>query len=356
MAKKRRVFFWTKLETDMWHDKKIKRLRRADHGAEYILIYLMLTTETANSGFTYVYEGLDDDIEAEIALAIDADEDMVRDAIAWYVRLGMAELSEDRQKLTLYADRVGISVGSETNFARDKRDQRDQQKDKREDNVLPGADNVLPREDNVLPEGRKCLTEKEKSKSKSRVDVNEPEKPSFPDDDDDLPFANISDEERIKQGQVQVAAEWNRITGILKKEGIHASSLVLSQMKETSDRTRKLRLTIRDYGADVIIKCLQAYERDDWWTGRTTDPRYAGKARDIVYVLDNFEKLVRLADEMGLIEAADAAGGLRYRPADTSPVQIQQTAEEPKEKPLLSLCPKGYTGPRVIVNGIERPA
>lgn len=82
MAKKRRVFFWTKVETDMWHDRRIKRLRRADHGAEYILIYLMLTTETANSGFTYVYEGLDDDIETEIALAIDADEDMVKDAIA----------------------------------------------------------------------------------------------------------------------------------------------------------------------------------------------------------------------------------------------------------------------------------
>ncbi len=157
-------------------------------------------------------------------------------------------------------------------------------------------------------------------------------------DDDDLPFkTDVSDKERIQQGLVQVANEWNRITKTLKGEGIQASSLVLSRTEETSDRTRKLRLAVRDYGADVIIKCLKAYERDDWWTGRTIKPQYAGKARNIEYVLDNFGKLLRLADEMGLIEAADAAGGLRYRPteqsADVSPDQTQQT-RQPRSRAL----------------------
>lgn len=166
---------------------------------------------------------------------------------------------------------------------------------------------------------------------KENTDTYEP-------DDDDLPFkTDVSDKEHIQQGLVQVAGEWNRITKVLKGEGIQASSLVPSRMEENSDRTRKLRLAVRDYGADVIVRCLQAYERDDWWTGRTTKPQYAGKSRDIVYTLDHFGKLLRLADEMGLIEAADSTGGLRYRPteqsADVSPDQTQQT-RQPRSRAL----------------------
>lgn len=327
MAKKRRVFFWTKVETDMWHDRRIKRLRRADHGAEYILIYLMLTTETANSGFTYVYEGLDDDIETEIALAIDADEDMVKDAIAWYVRLGMAELSEDRQTLTLYADRVGISVGSETNFARDKRDQRDQRKDKREDNVLPGGDNVLPREDNVLPEGRKCPTEKEKSKSKSKevkvkkVPAGKPADIPVPDGvnlDEELPFGN-TDFAPVKapadiDKKIKIVVDaWNRVVDQVKADGVQVASAQTRTIVPGKPRYDLLLPLLERYGTEVMVRCFDAYPQTDWWMGKGSNPQYEGVVNGFDWLLRHWEEFVLpRADALQLIRQVPDDGDGHY--------------------------------------------
>ena len=342
MAKKRRVFFWTKVETDMWHDRRIKRLRRADHGAEYILIYLMLTTETANSGFTYVYEGLDDDIETEIALAIDADEDMVKDAIAWYVRLGMAELSEDRQTLTLYADRVGISVGSETNFARDKRDQRDQRKDKREDNVLPGGDNVLPKEDNVLPEGRNCPTEKSKSKSKEvevkkapagkPADTPVPDVPDGVDLDLELPFDDKPATNSAMDASIKAVVEaWNRMVVLVREtEGKNLGTV--QSLSPDSDRYIMLYnlLSRGPYMADLMVACIQAIPQVDVWI-HPKDPRYEDWKPSFVWLLENWDgKVFRRMEQMGVIKPVMAGGSVTYEVGNTA-----ASGDSAKQKPAF---------------------
>ena len=340
MATDKKVYYWLKMKDDflspMGEDQTMAYLMDMDDGYGLVVTYIaFLLASLKGDGRLTRYVG-DDIIRHDarsLARATGMDAGLVKKAIPIFEQLGLIEWSPAGEVVMC---RIGEMIGSETQEAVYKRRQRAKTKAAGQcpDDVQVSngqcLDNVQSRLDNVQQ-----MSSRDKSKSKSKS-VEEPEKPSFP-DDDDLPFANVSDDERIQQGLVQVAGEWNRITDILKKEGIKASSLVLSQMKETSDRTRRLRLAVRDYGADVIVRCLRAYEQDDWWTGRTSNPKYAGKSRDIIYVLDNFEKLLRLADEMGLIEAADSTGGVRYRPteqsADVSPDQTQQT-RQPRSRAL----------------------
>ena len=386
MAKKdvEKRFHWIKVEERVWQDRRIKRLLKLDPA--YLIMYMRLATMTANSAGIFTYEGLDDDIEAEIALAIDADEDDVREAVRWYVKLGLAEISEDRTVLAVSSYDVGIYAGQSSAQALNKAAQREKVK-RGQQNAGSGQDEDKAGTDagqNEDKSGTKVgqvedktrtkvgqnedkkadiCTLRDRERERGRVRAESTEKPGF--SDDDLPFKEeapadskgLSDiDSRIQQ----VMNTWNQMSVSLREnEGIKIPTI--RSLPCESDRYTALYNILnkgdKDKTLQQVLACIKAVPQVDVWV-RPSEERYSGWVIKFAWFLaEYYSKVLPRMERMGVIKPVMADGGITYEVDNVAASrEPKKPAEEPKEKPLLSLCPKGYTGPRVIVNGIERPA
>lgn len=145
-------YYWLKLKEDFFRAKEIKKLRRIAGGDTYTIIYLkMLLISLRNDGKLY-FDGVEDTFVEELALEIDEDEDNVRVAVAFLLKVGlMTMVNED----TAFMTAIPEMIDSETDKAalmRRKRHREKQAKELEEGNVVTNVGNVVTNNGNNVTE------------------------------------------------------------------------------------------------------------------------------------------------------------------------------------------------------------
>ena len=134
-------YYWMRLKTDFFDQPEIKKLRRLAGGDTYTIIYLKMMLKTVDNNGMFVFQGLEDTFEKEVALIIDEDENNVMMTITYLRNHNLLEEGFSDNGYVLNA--VPELIGSETADAKRKRIARSM--DSEEHNFIEsnnGSDNV----------------------------------------------------------------------------------------------------------------------------------------------------------------------------------------------------------------------
>ncbi|MBR0418189.1 MAG: phage replisome organizer N-terminal domain-containing protein [Erysipelotrichaceae bacterium] len=125
MEKEKRVrsgskrYYWMRLKADFFESPEIRKLRKLAGGDTYTIIYLKMMLKTITNGGVFVYSGIEDTFEKEVALIIDEDENNVMMTIAYLRKHNLLEEGCSENAYLLNA--VPELIGSETADAERKR-------------------------------------------------------------------------------------------------------------------------------------------------------------------------------------------------------------------------------------------
>ncbi|MCR5447235.1 MAG: phage replisome organizer N-terminal domain-containing protein [Schwartzia sp.] len=133
-------FWWLKISNKFFSSKVIKKLRKMPGGDTLTIIYLRLqllalqTAQEKNSVVNGVieFEGLEEDIEAEIALELEENFDTVKMLIAYLAHVNLIELTENGNCIVKQ-----IAAGSEGDSAERTRKYRVKGKETSQCDVIP---------------------------------------------------------------------------------------------------------------------------------------------------------------------------------------------------------------------------
>ena len=134
-------YYWMRLKTDFFDQPEIKKLRRLAGGDTYTIIYLKMMLKTVDNNGLFVFQGIEDTFEKEVALIIDEDENNVMMTISYLRNHNLLEEGFSDNGYLLNA--VPELIGSETADAKRKRIARSL--DSEEHNFIEsnnGSDNV----------------------------------------------------------------------------------------------------------------------------------------------------------------------------------------------------------------------
>lgn len=105
-----KVYYWIKLTKSFFETKEIKKLQKQSGGDRYVIIYIrILQLSLPYDGFLY-FDGLEEDLAAEIALELDLYDDDVRVVIAFLLKYG---LLEQRSESEFYLTQIPELLGKE---------------------------------------------------------------------------------------------------------------------------------------------------------------------------------------------------------------------------------------------------
>ena len=155
MAEKKK-YYWLKLKRDFFKRHDIRIVESMPNGKDYILFYLKLLLESIDHDGTLRFSDTIPYNEHMLSVVTNTNIDTVKSAMKLFIELNMMTVFDDQ---TIYMNEVDKLIGSETNWARQKREQR------------LGVDNVHQL-------STPCPLEKEKDKEKykdtdTEVDVEE---------------------------------------------------------------------------------------------------------------------------------------------------------------------------------------
>mgnify|MGYP003301059508 CR=1 FL=1 len=123
-----KVYYWIKLTKSFFETKEIKKLQKQSGGDHYVIIYIrILQLSLPYDGFLY-FDGLEEDLAAEIALELDLYDDDVRVVIAFLLKYG---LLEQRSESEFYLTQIPELLGKETDAAARMRNRREKLEEKR---------------------------------------------------------------------------------------------------------------------------------------------------------------------------------------------------------------------------------
>ena len=235
-------YYWLKLKNDFFRSKEIKKLRRIAGGDTYTIIYLKMLLLSLNDQGKLYFDGVEDTFVEELALEIDEDEDNVKVAVAFLLKVGLMEMVDED---TAFLTAIPEMIDSETDKAalmRRKRHREKQEKALQSNEVTNVGNNVTTSSNNVteaLPDVTFCYTDIDIDKDKELDNISpssDGEKTGKPD----------------KQKQVEKDAEemferlWQRYPN---KKG-----------KSDVSKTQKVRLY--KIGEDKLSKALDRYSAE----------------------------------------------------------------------------------------------
>ena len=171
MAEKKK-YYWLKLKRDFFKRHDIRIVESMPNGKDYILFYLKLLLESIDHEGTLRFSETIPYNEHMLSVVTNTNIDTVKSAMKLFIDLNMMSIYDDQ---TIYMTEVDKLIGSETNWARQKREQR------------LGVDNVHRLSTTCPPE-----IEKDKEKYKdtdTEVDVEE---------DGDLATTTAAEENQLK--------------------------------------------------------------------------------------------------------------------------------------------------------------
>ena len=94
-TKKPKRYYWWRLRKNFFTQITIKKLRRSENGDTKAIIYLQMVLMTIDNDGYIQYEGVEDDICDEIAIALDEDADIVKETVEQLKDMGLIEMSEE---------------------------------------------------------------------------------------------------------------------------------------------------------------------------------------------------------------------------------------------------------------------
>lgn len=119
---KEKRYYWLKLSENFFREPEVKKLRQLPGGDIHTIIYQKLMLLSLETGGTLYFSGIDDTLEAELALTIDEDANTVRMCIMYLEKVRLIEYIEDRTAIIMR--QVPELIGSETDAARRQRKSR----------------------------------------------------------------------------------------------------------------------------------------------------------------------------------------------------------------------------------------
>ncbi|MDO4282374.1 MAG: phage replisome organizer N-terminal domain-containing protein [Clostridia bacterium] len=118
-------YYWLKLKDDFFAQKAIKKLRKIAGGDTYVIIYLKMQLKSIKNEGILKFEGVEEDFAEELALDLDEDIENVKITLSFLQSQGLIEqVSDNNYKMP----EVANCIGSETDSAERKRNQRLRQK------------------------------------------------------------------------------------------------------------------------------------------------------------------------------------------------------------------------------------
>lgn len=108
-----KTFKWLKLYNNFFIEPKIKKLRKIAGGDTYTCIFLKMLLASINSDGILEYEGIENTIEAELALKLDEDETNIRVVLSFLQSQNIAEI----EKNVIIFPKLPDLIGEETESA-----------------------------------------------------------------------------------------------------------------------------------------------------------------------------------------------------------------------------------------------
>lgn len=155
-------YYWLKLHDDFFSSKRIKKLRRMAGGDTYTIIYLKMQLKAMKEDGMLKWSGVEDSFAEELALDLDEEADNVRVTLAFLLKYGLAETSDEVNFFLPYA---AANVGNETAAAERMRQMRER-------------NNVTELCNNVTPMLQDRYGEKERDTREKKEDIEKREKPA----------------------------------------------------------------------------------------------------------------------------------------------------------------------------------
>ena len=127
-------FYWLKLKRDFFKRHDIRIIEEMENGKDYILFYLKMLLESIDHEGHLRFSETIPYNEKMLSVITNTNIDIVRSALKVFAELNMLEIFDDR---TIYMTEVKKLTGSETEFAKKKREYRQKLLEERqcEDNV-----------------------------------------------------------------------------------------------------------------------------------------------------------------------------------------------------------------------------
>ena len=105
-------YFWLKLRDDFFESKRIKKLRKLQHGDTLVVIYLKMQLKALKTDGVIEYAGVEDSFDAELALDLNESEEDVARTIDFLLKQGLCEATDENMTYTF--PYVAYNTGSET--------------------------------------------------------------------------------------------------------------------------------------------------------------------------------------------------------------------------------------------------
>lgn len=180
MAEKDKRYYWLRLKRDFFKRHDIQIIESMPNGKDYILFYLKLLCESVDHEGNLRFSEQIPYNEQMLATITNTNVDIVRSAIKIFSELRMMEVMDDG---TYFMQEVCKMIGSETYWAKKKREQREQ--------IPEGSVGQIPMVSNESP----TCPSKSKSNSKIKsIDINN----NIIADSDEPDFAPVSGRKQSK--------------------------------------------------------------------------------------------------------------------------------------------------------------
>ncbi len=120
MSEKKK-YYWLKLKRDFFKRHDIKIVEGLENGKDYLLFYLKLLVEAIDHEGSLRFSDTIPYSDKMLSIITDTNIDTVRSAMNIFIELGLIEVLDDK---TIYMKQIENLIGSETNWAKQKRLQR----------------------------------------------------------------------------------------------------------------------------------------------------------------------------------------------------------------------------------------